>query len=248
MMMNSQENTLQNGRFGKRSFNLNFAICNFQWLSLATIIGAFLITPVASYGQNSSLLNQVDSRQGLSLERSSWTYQKIAEPRPVALNDQVTVWVDSTSVVINDGQMDRKKNGYGSLTLPNWILFKGFAMVPDPQTAGTPKVRGEVDNKLRSQANLETRESMKFKIACKVVDIRPNGILVIEGTNHVQNNDEISDYSLTGEIRAEDIKPDNTVLSASIANLRIHKREQGHVYDGYRRGWLLKWLDKYQPF
>ena len=121
-------------------------------------------------------------------------------------------------------------------------------MIPDPQSAGDPKIRGEVDNKLRSQANLETRESMKFKIACKVVDIRPNGILVIEGTNSIQNNDEVSDYSLTGEIRAEDVKPDNTVLSASIANLRINKREEGHVRDGYRRGWMLKWLDKYQPF
>jgi flagellar L-ring protein precursor FlgH len=211
-------------------------------------LGMTLLFAAESFGQNSSLLSQRDPRQGLVLERASWTYQKIAEPRPLTLNDQVTVFVDSKSVFINDGQMDRKKNGYGSLTLPNWILFKGLSVIPDPQSAGDPKIRGEVDNKLRSQANLETRESMQFKIACRVVDIRPNGILVIEGNNSIKNNDEVSDYSLSGEIRAEDVKQDNTVLSASIVNLRINKREAGHVRDGYRRGWLLKWADKYQPF
>ena len=215
---------------------------------VVAVIGMTLVFAAESCGQNSSLLGQIDQRQGLTLERASWTYQKVAEPRPIGLNSQVTVWVDSTSVVTNEGQMDRKKNGYGSLALPNWVLFKGLSVIPDPQSAGEPKIRGEVDNKLRSQANLETRDQLEFKITCKVVDIRPNGILVIEGTNSIKCNEELFNYSLTGEIRAEDIKPDNTVLSSSIASLRINKYEEGHTRDGYRRGWMLKWLDKYQPF
>jgi flagellar L-ring protein precursor FlgH len=215
---------------------------------LVVAIVSSLVFAGESFGQNSSLIGQNDQRPGLTLQQASWTYQKITEQRPIGLNDQVTVLVNNKSVFINDGQMDRKKNGYGSLTLSNWVLFKGLSVIPDPQSAGDPKIRGEVDNKLRSQANLETREQLEFKITCKVVDVRPNGILVIEGTNSVKNNDEISNYSLTGEIRADDIKPDNTVLSSSIAALRISKYEEGHVRDGYRRGWMLKWLDKYQPF
>jgi flagellar L-ring protein precursor FlgH len=211
-------------------------------------IGLFLVFAGECFGQNSSLMNQVDSRQVPTLERSSWTYQRLPEIKPIGLNSQVTVLVNNKSVFINDGKMDRKKNGYGSLTLPSWVLFKGLSVIPDPQSAGDPKIRGEVDNKLRSEANLQSREQLEFKITCKVVDIRPNGILVIEGTNAVQNNDEVSNYSLTGEIRSEDIKPDNTVLSSSIASLRIKKYEEGHVRDGYRRGWMLRWLDKYQPF
>jgi len=211
-------------------------------------IGVMLVFAIPSFGQTSSLLGPVDARQGLTLDRASWTYQKVNEPHPIGLYDQVTVLVDSKATNVNYGMMDRKKDAYGSLSLSNWILLKGLSVVPDPQTAGEPKVRGDVNNKMRSQADLETHETMQFKIACKVVDIRPNGILVIEGINHLQNNDEISDYSLTGEIRAEDIKPDNTVMSANIANLRIHKLDQGHTYDGYRRGWLLKLMDKYQPF
>ena len=122
--------------------------------------------------------------------------------------------VNEKSVVISEGQMDRKKKAYGDLKLKNWILFKGLAVVPDPQTLGEPHIRGEVDNKMRSQANLETRDSMKLQIACSVVDIRPNGNLVIEGRHTIKNNEDTWDYSLNGEIRAEDVLPNNTVLSA----------------------------------
>lgn len=42
--------------------------------------------------------------------------------------------------------------------------------------------------------------------------------------------------------------PNNTVLSENVADLRVAKQERGHVRDGYRRGWFLEWLDKWQPF
>jgi flagellar L-ring protein FlgH len=158
------------------------------------------------------------------------------------------VQVSEKSIVISEGQMDRKKKAYGDLNLKNWILFKGLSAVPDPQSLGAPHIRGEVDNKMRSQANLETRDSMNLQLACNVVDIRPNGNLILEGRKTIKNNEDSWEYSLNGEIRAEDVLPNNTVLSTNISNLRILKRESGHVRDGYRRGWALEWLDKYQPF
>jgi len=149
----------------------------------------------------------------------------------------------------SNGQMDRNKKGYGDLYLPDWVLLKGLrAVVPDPQTAGPPHIRGEIDNKLDTQGQLQTADAVTFHIACEVVDIRPNGNLILEGHRTIKNNEEVWDYSLTGEIRVEDVKPNNTVQSESVASLRINKREEGHVRDSYRRGWLLEWLDRWQPF
>ena len=69
-----------------------------------------------------------------------------------------------------------------------------------------------------------------------MVDIRPNGNLILEGHRSIKNNEEVWDYSLTGEIRSDDVKPNNTVLSENVAALCINKREQGgHVRDSYRR-------------
>jgi len=201
-----------------------------------------------SFGQSSSLFGSPDPQRPMTLNQYSWTYQKPPEPHPFRLHDIVTVLVDEKSVFISEGQMDRKKKAHGDLVLKDWILFKGLSWIPDPQSKGDPHIRGEVDNKMRSQSNLETRDLIEFRIACEVVDIRPNSVLVLEGRRLITNNNEIWEYSLTGEIRPEDILPDNTVRSTNVSNLRLLKREEGHVRDGYRRGWMLRWLDKFQPF
>jgi flagellar L-ring protein precursor FlgH len=202
-------------------------------------------------GPSSSLLGNPDVRQPLTIAEHSWTcgtYRVPQEVKQIELHDLITVLVDEKSAVVSEGEMDRKKKAYGDLILKDWVLLKGLAAVPDPQSLGEPHIRGEVDNKMRSEAGLETRDSMKFRIACQVVDIRPNGNLVIEGHDTIRNNSEVWDYSLLGEIRPEDVLPNNAVLSEQIFNKRIDKRESGHVRDGYRRGWLLQWLDKWQPF
>ena len=214
----------------------------------SALVAAVLWSAVAAAadGPSSSLFGNPDRRQPLTLAEYSWTYPK--ELDEIRLNDLVTVIVDEKSAVISEGEMDRKKKAYGDLILKDWILLKGLAAIPDPQTLGDPHIRGEVENKLRSEAGLQTRDSMKFRISCRVVDIRPNGNLVIEGRRTVRNNSEVWEQSLTGEVRPKDVLPNNSVLSENVAELRIDKREAGHVRDGYRRGWLLKWLDKWQPF
>jgi flagellar L-ring protein precursor FlgH len=214
--------------------------------SAAVVVALLSAVAAAADGPSSSLFGNPDRRQPLTLAEYSWTYPK--ELDEIRLNDLVTVIVDEKSAVISEGEMDRKKKAHGDLILKDWILLKGLAAVPDPQTLGDPHIRGEVDNKMRSEAGLETRDSMKFRISCRVVDIRPNGNLVIEGRRTVRNNSEVWEQSLTGEVRPKDVLPNNTVLSENVAELRIDKREAGHVRDGYRRGWLLRWLDKWQPF
>lgn len=214
--------------------------------SAAVVVALLSAVAAAADGPSSSLFGNPDRRQPLTLAEYSWTYPK--ELDEIRLNDLVTVVVDEKSAVISEGEMDRKKKAYGDLILKDWILLKGLAAIPDPQTLGDPHIRGEVDNKMRSEAGLQTRDSMKFRISCRVVDIRPNGNLVIEGRRTVRNNSEVWEQSLTGEVRPKDVLPNNSVLSENVAELRIDKREAGHVRDGYRRGWLLKWLDKWQPF
>lgn len=199
--------------------------------------------------QSSSLFGNPCQRPSpMTLSEYSWTYRPPEEPKTVRLHDIITVVIDEKSAVSSEGQMDRKKQAYGDLKLADWIMLKNWRLVPDPQSQGDPHIRGELDNKMRSQATFETQDSMKFRIACTVVDIRPNGNMVLEGRRSIRNNEDVWEYSMTGEIRSQDVLPNNTVLSENVAEMRIHKREVGHVRDGYRRGWLLQWLDQYQPF
>lgn len=81
-----------------------------------------------------------------------------------------------------------------------------------------------------------------------MVDIRPNGNLVIEARRYRHNNDEITEASLSGTVRREDVLPNNTVLSEDVAELNIYTHDEGHVRDSYRRGWLWRVFDRWKPF
>jgi flagellar L-ring protein precursor FlgH len=199
-------------------------------------------------GQSSSLLGEPGKRRPLTMADASWTYQAPAEPKTWKLNDFVTVLVEEKAHMKREGQVDQRKKAEGALALNDWIALDGFAIVPDPQTSGDPKISGILDNKYRAQANLENRDTFETSIQCVIVDIRPNGTMVLEGHAQAKLDDEEWELSISGIVRPEDIMPNNTVKSEKVAEKRIQRLSSGHGRDGIRRGWVQKIIDKFQPF
>ena len=220
-------------------------------LIAAAIAGVKLMTPQASYAQNSSLYKQdIPATQGkaMTLQNTSWLYQKIEPPKEIKLHDIITVVVDEKNQLISEGQIQRRRTAQYDAQLKNWIQLDGLnAQASDPAN-GLPRATGNLNVQNQAQMELETRGALLFRIAATVVDIRPNGTMVIEARRTVHNNEERWEESLTGIIRREDILPNNTILSEDIAEMSIFKRELGHVRDGYKRGWFTYWFDRFSPF
>ena len=217
---------------------------------VAAALGAVWLYAGGAWAQSSSLLGDPDERQPLSLSQQSWMYRPVEQAREIRLHDLITVMVDEKAEMLSEGEVERRRKTDGLWALKDWIGFLdgGFGVRPDPQTYGDPTISHKADGKYRAEGGVETLELMKFRLTCRVVDVRPNGHLVIEGRRAIQNNDESWEVALTGVVRAEDILPNNSVLSELVAELRISKREAGIVRDGYRRGWFLQWRDRYKPF
>ncbi|MFW6168922.1 MAG: flagellar basal body L-ring protein FlgH [Planctomycetota bacterium] len=188
-------------------------------------------------------------RSPITLKDSSWTYRSMPPPREIQEHDIVSVRVDVLSRMESDGELRRRKNAQYDARLKDWILLDGLrSMRPSPQREGEPRARGELKSDYRSQGELETSESLVFNLACEVVDIRPNGNMVLEGRSSIIINEERWSYILTGICRPEAIGPDNVVLSRDIINLDIRKGETGSVAAGYQRRWFQKLFDMIQPF
>ena len=207
---------------------------------------------------NNSLVGQQQhppqQHTGMSLADSSWTYQSLVDRKTYEINDIVRVTVKVTSQMTSTGTIDRKKTGYSDWKLTDWIKFYPGANLGEnggtsgQPNYGTPEIRGDLDSKLNAEGDLQTKDTMSFTVSCHIVDKRPNGNLVLEGMWSINDNEEKWEYSLAGECRPEDVKPDNSIISDTIADLKIDRREAGSVRDSYRRGWALQWLDKWQPF
>ena len=193
-------------------------------------------------------LYQRDEQGAIPLATSSLTYRQVLPPKQIKLHDLVTIVVIESSQSLNSGEFDGKKNASIDATLKSWIELDGLNLKPAPQEDGDPRVNGTYNNQFRAEGELETRQALKFNITATVVDIRPNGNLVLEARKRVQDDDEILEASLTGIVRREDITPNNRVTSDAIAELSVYRRSVGHVRDSYRRGWLHKAYDRFAPF
>lgn len=230
-------------------------------LMLAALVMLLLgsaLAPSVAQAQEGSLLKQpVIGEQGavapsgpLTLENTSFLFQPLPPEaqRELRENDIITVLVDYRTAMNSDGSAQSRKTANFNAALLDWIGFDGSDIFAAPQTRGDPTIAGQLNSQFRAQSELELNDSLVFKIAATIVDIRPNGNLVIEAHRKVRNNNEVWMQSLTGVVARQFVNPDRTVRSDTIAELSIDKRELGHVRDAYSRGWLNKWYGRFKPF
>ena len=239
----------------KLAFFAPLRLCVSQFrLTLLLVCIILLASGVASAQDASLLLVQPlgpKQRAPLTLENSSFMFRKLppeAEQRELQLNDIITVLVDYRSALQSDGDANSKKTASFNAVLSDWLKFDGKNILPAPQDNGDPKIAAALTSQYKTQADVQQKDALTFKIACAVVDIRPNGNLVIEGRSEVQSDDEVWEQSLTGVVRRQSIGPDRTVRSDDIAERRIRIRKKGFVHDGTNRGWFVKWYDQVKPF
>lgn len=104
------------------------------------------------------------------------------------------------------------------------------------------------DSKFAGSGSTSRQETLQATVSAKVVEVIPNGNLMIEGRRSVKVNNEDQIIVLTGTVRSRDINSDNTVSSAVIADAKINYSGKGVVSDRQSPGWLMNILDKVWPF
>lgn len=187
--------------------------------------------------------------QGIPLSGASWMYMPPAEVRTYQKNDIVTIRVDELSRMQAEGNAENRRNALYDALLKDWIELDGLDTVrPAPQANGDPRVQGSLNQLYRADASIESRESLSFNIAARIVDVRPNGDLVLEARKTITVNENVWETSLSGICRPVDIGPDNVVLSRDLLDTQIHKQDRGRLRDGYRRGWFTRWFETLAPF
>jgi flagellar L-ring protein precursor FlgH len=187
---------------------------------------------------------------------STESFISVDAPRPKKLrkNDVLTIIVQQDSNYTSTAQSQSEKQQDFDLALQQWIqLHSGANGIPNTATSvgssGTlPEAKFKYDNNRQNQASQTRQDSLSYRIAATVVDVKPNGTLVLEAVAQLAVDREVQVFRLTGICRAEDITPDNTVLSTQLAGLSLSKNTKGEVHDGVKSGWLNGLIDKVNPF
>jgi flagellar L-ring protein FlgH len=89
---------------------------------------------------------------------------------------------------------------------------------------------------------------LRTSIAARVVEVFPNGHLLVEGNREIVVNNERQIITVRGVVRPEDISPQNNVLSTNVAELEVEVKGRGIVSRAQEPGILFKILSGFWPF
>jgi flagellar L-ring protein precursor FlgH len=89
---------------------------------------------------------------------------------------------------------------------------------------------------------------MNFKIAATVLQILPNGNMVIHGRQEMRLVNELREVQIKGIVRREDISSANAVNWDKISELRISYGGRGELSDMQAFPWGQQVANKVLPF
>ena len=181
------------------------------------------------------------------LKEYSLIYVPSPEPIVVKVHDIISIMVDEKSSVTIDSRYNRNRSETLKAELKEFLRIDEAGNLA-PAALNSPKIDAQLQGRLQSTGQVEDREGIQYRIAAIVVDIRPNGNLILEARKSIRSNRDVWEYRLTGEIRSKDVNRDNTALSENIANLDIVKNQRGKVYESTKRPWGVLLYDLIFPF
>jgi flagellar L-ring protein precursor FlgH len=168
------------------------------------------------------------------------------EPREFMINDLITVIVRESfeSEMDSEKSTEKGSNLSGGITQFPRITLKDLLDLQIPQgTAGEALVELGFEREYEGEGEYERTESMTGRVRARIIDIKPNGLLVLEARRTIINDGEQSVLVATGNCMPEDISADNSILSTQLENLFIDKQHSGDLRKAGEKGWITKLFD-----
>jgi flagellar L-ring protein precursor FlgH len=143
------------------------------------------------------------------------------------VGDLVTILVtDSTSALATGATTTSRKTS----AVHNITSVAGIAT---PQLSGLLNMSG--DQELAGTGQTTNAMTITAIIAARVIQVTPNGSLLVEGVKNVGVNSEKQTITVRGLIRPVDLTTANTISSGQVANLSLQVDGKGVVGDAIRR-------------
>lgn len=172
---------------------------------------------------------------------SDWLMRLVHDPRARSVNDLVTVRVVESIEAVGTADSQLTKNGSAAASVTN--LFGLESAYPDWLNPD-PMVNATSDTKFKGGGTTTRSGELTAVMTARVIEVLPNGDLVLEGAREIDINGDRQIVVLTGVVRAADIERNNSVLSTRIGQLQIRYFGRGLIKDNLKPGWLIRVLNK----
>lgn len=162
------------------------------------------------------------------------------------VGDVLTLILSETTAI---GQREQRQVGKSSDT-SNEFSFEGSSASDGASRSGSASMSfaNKSDRSFSGNAQLQSSRVLTDRMTLTVIDVLPNGNLVVEGSRVRCISGERRILRVTGIVRPADLSPVNTVLSEAVANFKIEYLGRGVESKFTNQGWFSRALNHVWPF
>jgi len=183
-----------------------------------------------------------------SLWRSGKT-SLLGDRRAMKRGDILTVVVEIDDKAEISNTTSRSRSGAENMGVPQLLGVPQRIDAHLPDGASTAEAVALSSNASSSgDGSVRRNETLELRLAATVVDVLPNGVLAISGSQEVRVNFEMRELLVSGFVRPEDITRRNEVGYDKIASARVSYGGRGQITDVQQPRYGQQLMDMILPF
>ncbi|PIR21641.1 MAG: flagellar biosynthesis protein FlgH [Deltaproteobacteria bacterium CG11_big_fil_rev_8_21_14_0_20_45_16] len=193
------------------------------------------------YGENEAQTTS-DPVQSSLWAKSVGSPYIIRNQKAQKIGDLLTIVVDETAEASTTAKTDAKKES--KLSAGGGLSFGQGALEQVGSVSGT----SDYTNEQKGSGTTDRSGKFQATVQAVVESVLPNGTLFVRGRKNIMINNEDQEVEISGFVRPDDIKINNTVISSMMADAEIRYLGKGTISDKQRAGWGSRFLDWVWPF
>ena len=173
----------------------------------------------------------------------------LGDRRALQRGDILTVVIEIDEKAEISNASDRSRSGTESLGIGGLFGLPQRLDQKLPDGASSADLVGINSNSASSgDGSVKRKEKLTLRVAATVVDVLPNGVLSISGSQELRVNFELRELLVTGYVRPADISRQNEITYDKIASARVSYGGRGQITDMQQPRLGQQVLDAVLPF
>jgi flagellar L-ring protein precursor FlgH len=158
------------------------------------------------------------------------------------VGDLLTIIIDENATATTKAKTDTKKQS--SIDISGGLS----AGQGENQTLGGLSATAGTKNDFKGEGTTNRSGQFQTTVQAVVENVLPNGTLFVRGHKAITINAEDQDVEISGFVRPDDIRINNTVHSTLIADAQVRYLGEGSVGDKQHAGWGSRLVDAIWPW
>lgn len=176
-----------------------------------------------------------------AIYQAAWARPLFEDRRARQVGDTIVINIVEKTAAAKKSNTGAERSQDMAMSVP--ALFK----VPGKSFQGL-NAEASHENKFSGKGESAANNTFSGTITCTVIEVLPNGNLLVSGEKLVAINQGEEFIRFSGVVNPANLSASNTVTSTQVADARIEYKANGFIDSAQAMGWLSRFFLSFMPF